>query len=102
MGLDIALVNYKGEVLDSVGDPKNYLHKLLPAASEDSDSLLGWVDWYADTSFNHLQMKRFLAEWDELAERAETPEEQELIAHVRKLAVRCQNDLLLHLKFIGD
>ena len=101
MGLGVALVNFRGEILDRVDDPKNFLHRLLPPADEDADSLLSKVDWYGDTYFNHLQMQHFLTEWDQLARRAQTPEEQALVAGVRNLAVLCQNDVTV-LRFIGD
>lgn len=104
MGLGIAIVDFVGEILDRVDDPHNFLHRLLPPASEESDSMLSKVDWYGDTYFNYLQMKRFLAEWDEMAGRAKTPEERGLISGVRKLAVRCREDRgnVNVLRFIGD
>ena len=74
MGLGIALEDFKRETLDRVDDTQNFLHRLLPPASEDSDSLLARIDWYGDTYFNYLQMRQFLCEWDELANRAQTPE----------------------------
>jgi hypothetical protein len=90
MGLGIAVVTFTGEIVDRVDDPRNFPHRLLPPADEDSDQLLAKVDWYGDTYFNYLQMKRFLREWDEMGKRARTTEEQTLIAVVRKFAVRCQ------------
>ncbi|MGH9684130.1 MAG: hypothetical protein ACRD4S_11040 [Candidatus Acidiferrales bacterium] len=101
MGLGIALVNFTGEVLDRIDDPDNFLHRLLPPADEESDSVLSKIDWYGDTYFNYLQMKRFLKEWDQLAERAKTPEEQALMTAVRTLAFHCQNDRDI-LRFVGD
>ena len=101
MGLNIVLVNYNGEKLESISDPKNFLHRALPPADEDSESLLAKIDWYGDTFFNYLQMRRFLAEWDRLSGRAETPEEHELVVGVGRLAARCQKDRGI-LKFVGD
>lgn len=101
MGLDITLLDYRGETIESIGDPKNFLHRILPAADEDSDNLLTKIDWYGDTFFNYLQMKRFLAEWEPLAVRATTAEEQEFLASIQRLAIRCQQDRGI-LKFIGD
>jgi hypothetical protein len=77
------------------------VHKLLPPADEASESVLAKIDWYGDTYFNYLQIKRFLEEWDQLEQRAETSEEKALIVGVRQLAVRCQDDRNL-LRFIGD
>ncbi len=101
MGLGIALEDFKRETLDRVDDTQNFLHRLLPPASEDSDSLLARIDWYGDTYFNYLQMRQFLCEWDELANRAQTPEERALLSGVRNLASRCQKDRNI-LRFVGD
>jgi hypothetical protein len=89
------------EVLDRVDDPHNFLHGLLPPADEESHQLLAKIDWYGDTYFNYLQMKIFLDEWDQLARRAQTPEERTLLDEVRRLALRCQKDREI-LRFIGD
>jgi hypothetical protein len=101
MGLNIVLTDCNGKVLERIDDPKNLLHKLLPPADEASESVLAKIDWYGDTYFNYLQAKRFLEEWDQLKQRAESLEEKTLIVSVRQLAVRCQNDRDL-LRFIGD
>jgi hypothetical protein len=101
MGLNIVLTDCNGEPMESIDDPKNFLHKLLPPADEASDSVLAKIDWYGDTYLNYLQIKRFLEEWDQLEQRAESSEEKALIVALRRLAVRCQNDRGL-LRFIGD
>jgi hypothetical protein len=101
MGLGIVLTDCSGKFLERVGDPKNFLHKLLPRADEASESVLAKIDWYGDTYFNYLQVKRFLEEWDQLEQRAESPEEKALLVGVRQPAVRCRSDRNL-LRFIGD
>lgn len=101
MGLNIVEIDFSGKALESIADPRNLLHKLLPPADEQSDTLLTKIDWYGDTYFNYLQLKRFLAEWDELGQSAQTPEEKELVTGVRRIAQRCQKDRGL-LRFIGD
>jgi len=101
MGLSILVTDYSGTVFERIDDPKNALHKLLPTCDEESASLLAKIDWYGDTYFNYLQIKGFLAEWEELGKRAETPEENALVNGVRRLAKRCQADRSL-LRFIGD
>ena len=101
MGLGIALVDFRGEILDRVDDTKNSLHKLLPSVDEQSESILAKIDWYGDTYFNYLQMKRFLTEWQQLTERARSTEEQALVTTVANLARRCQSDRNI-LRFVGD
>lgn len=61
--------------------------------------LLHYVDPYGDTYFNGLQMEDFLADWDDL--RPEPAEQQQWTA-VRDMAVRCQKEPHLYLRFIGD
>jgi hypothetical protein len=102
MGLSIILETETGKKIDSAGDPHNFLHKLLPLPGEQPDSMMGSIDWYGNTCFNHLQMKRFLAEWDQLVGRAQSPEVKDLLSQVRELAVRCSKERTYHLKFIGD
>jgi len=104
MGLGIVLMDFLGEILDRVDDTGNFLHRALPPADDESESTLAKIDWYGDTYFNYLQMKRFLAEWHQLAQLAQlaqTPDEQALVAAVNGLAHRCQRDRGL-LRFIGD
>jgi hypothetical protein len=101
MGLAVALENERGEQLDSVTDPKNHLHRLLGPHQGDG-SLLGQIDWYGDTTFNRVQMPLFLSAWRELAQRAESPEETQLVDDIRALAERCEDGVHLYLKFIGD
>lgn len=102
MGICIALQTEIGETVELIPDDKQLLHKLLPLPDDEPDSMLGWIDWYGNTLFNHLQMKRFLAEWDELAQRAKTVEEKVLLSRIRELAVRCREERTLNLRFIGD
>ena len=101
MGLDINLEKERGEVLTTVGDPKNLLHRLLQRALPD-EPLLAEIDWYGNTTFNRLQMRRFRAEWETLAKHAMSAEEAKLVAEVDELAERCEGGMHLYLKFIGD
>jgi hypothetical protein len=101
MELGIVLTDCNGDFIERLDDLNNFLHKLLPPADEASESVLAKIDWYGDTYFNYLQVKRFLEEWDQLGHSAKSPEEKGLIVGVWRLAVRCRNDRLL-LRFIGD
>lgn len=102
MGIYVALRTERGEEVASVSDARNILHALLPQPYTDPDSMLGWIDWYGNTMFNHVQMKRFLAEWDGLSERVSEPEGKALLASIRDLAERCQVEGTLYLWFNGD
>ncbi len=67
--------------------------------SNGSFTLLHYLDPYGDTYFNHVQMSDFLGDWDSL--RPEAAERQQWTV-VRDMAVRCQNEPHLYLRFIGD
>jgi hypothetical protein len=101
MGFDINLERENGEVLASIEDPTNILHRLLERCSGD-DSHLVEIDWYGDTTFNRLQIPRFLVEWETLSQHSKSPDEAKLLADVRTLAERCADGVHLYLKFVGD
>jgi hypothetical protein len=60
------------------------------------------IDDNGDTTFNRLQMGRFLEEWAQLHEMARTSEERAFVSGVEELARRVQNGVHLYLKFLGD
>ena len=102
MGLCIALEKENGQAIETLLDEKNLLHKLLPTENGESHSMLMFIDWYGNTVFNRLQMKRFLVEWASIVERAHTADEKSLVADIKALALRCEEGVHMYLKFIGD
>lgn len=102
MGLRIVLETERGEPLDSIEDPKNLLHRILPAFEDKSFQLLRFIDWYANTVFNELQIDTFLAEWGRLEQTVQTEEEATLLNNIKDLARRCKEEPHLYLKFYGD
>jgi hypothetical protein len=57
MGIEAVLETEDGEQLDSVGDPTNVLHRVLPKAGDPSFQCLSCIDWYGDTVFNYLHFR---------------------------------------------
>ena len=102
MGLGITLQDESGAELESLTDPKNYLGKLLPKNGDPTYPMLASIDFYGDTVFNRMQMDRFLVEWSDVSTKANAPEERSLVSAVERLARRCQDEVHLYLKFIGD
>lgn len=102
MGIKVVLESEDGKPVEDVGDPTNILHRLLPSPEDKSFQYLRFIDWYGDTVFNRLQMESFLAEWKRLATAATTVEDKNLITHIENLAIRCQKEPHLYLKFYGD
>lgn len=101
MAIEVALQNERGEVLVIVHDSRNLMPRLLERSMAD-EPFLGQIDWYGDTVFNRVQMPLFLSAWRALAQQAQTPDETKLVREIRELAERCESDVHLYLKFIGD
>ena len=75
----------------------------VPVPTGDTSyNLLCYIDPYGDTVFNRLQMDVFLLEWERLRAMARTPEQLEAWSGVRDLARKCNDDVHLYLRFIGD
>ena len=102
MGLDISLQDEDGEILESVGDPNNILHELLPSFTDYSYQCLRFIDWYGNTIFNRFQIDVFLAEWKRLYSKAHTENEREILFRIEELAKMCQSEPHFYLKFEGD
>jgi hypothetical protein len=99
MGIDVNLQDERGVVIESLHDEKSLLNKLLPRGDR---SLLSRIDPYGDTTFNRLQMDQFLSEWNELKKREIAPDQAKHLEKIETLALRCQREVHLYLKFIGD
>ncbi len=81
----VSVSNYKtkcGGKIDGVYDPKNLLDALLPDIDADTFPMLSSLDPYGDTTFNYLQMRRFLQEWTEVSTKAQSPEERDLFSKI--------------------
>ena len=101
MGIEVALQDERGRVLEIVYDSRNLMPRLLER-SLALEPFLTQIDWYGNTVFNRLQIPRFLSAWQVVARQAENDEEATLVAEVRTLAKRCEDSVHLYLKFIGD
>ena len=102
MGFGIELQDEWGGKIEGVYDPKNLLDRLLPEINLDSSPMLSSLDPYGDTTFNSLQMRRFLQEWVGVGAKAQSLEEKELVSKIESLARRCRSEVHVYLKFIGD
>ena len=96
----IQLLTERGELVEELTDPQGLLDSLLP--TEYSPLLLGGLDRYGDTTFNWIQMKAFLIEWEGVEAKASTEEEKRIVAEVKRLALRCREGNREYLKFLGD
>ena len=64
--------------------------------------LLGGIDPFGKTVFNHLQMEAFLAEWERAKDRARDEAQKESWTRVKEMAEACRQDRDLYLRFVGN
>jgi hypothetical protein len=104
LGIEIQLQDEYSCRIDGVADSSGQLSKLLPAMNGDGSSyaLLSGIDPYGDTTFNRIQMPRFLSEWALLISQAQSSEQVEVVIIVTRLAERCADEVHTYLKSIGD
>jgi hypothetical protein len=80
-----------------------HVNRLLPEPNNHDDyPFLRSLDAYGDTTFNRLQMPRFLKEWASISLKATTADEQAIVSAVEALARRCRDEVHTYLKFVGD
>jgi len=89
---------------DDLGERGDWvmLHSVIPSRDEHDFPLLSGIDPYGKTVFNHLQMERFLEEWQRVHERARDESQQEAWQRVRDMATACKEDRDLYLRFVGN
>jgi len=102
MGLCVALRSESGEQTDLIADEKNLIPGLLGGPDWRDFPMLASIDRYGDTTFNSVQIERFLVEWNTLFQRATTSEETNLLQAVKSLAERSLLKVHQYLVFIGD
>jgi hypothetical protein len=89
---------------DDLGERSDWimLHGVIPARDEKGFPYLRGIDLYGKTVFNHLQMEMFLEEWERVHERAHDEAQKEGWQKVKDMALACQQDRDLYLKFVGN
>jgi hypothetical protein len=97
-------VSYVVKLEDDLGERSEWvlLHGVLPGRAEREFPLLRCVDPFGKTLFNHLQMESFLEEWERLRDRARDDTQRDAWEKIRELALSCQQDRDLNLRFVGN
>jgi hypothetical protein len=98
----VALVDEDGNIQQEVEGDTHELDALLRAVSKESGICVRFIDQYADTVFNSLQMEPFLSEWSEVEDMAPLGKPKDIATVVRSLAQKCRAAPHLYLKFFGD
>jgi hypothetical protein len=89
---------------DDLGERSDWimLHGVIPGRDEKDFPYLRGIDLYGKTVFNHLQMEMFLEEWERVRERARDESQKDAWQKVKDMALACQDDRDLYLKFVGN
>jgi hypothetical protein len=89
---------------DDLGERSEWvmLHGVVPAPGEGDFPLLGGIDPFGKTVFNHLQMEAFLGEWERAKDRVRDDNQLEGWKKVKQMAETCKTDRDLYLRFVGN
>jgi hypothetical protein len=90
MGIDaVALETEEGEEIDSISDPKNTLHGVLPQPDDATFPCLRFVEKYYDTVFNPRQMAEVVKEIDRIVTKlGPAHEARPVLEKIREMASR--------------
>jgi hypothetical protein len=102
MGIVVVVEDERGKTVASLADSTNILHSLLPAQDDISFRCLNRVDWHGNTTFNRHQVRDVHQELKRLATGGRSVEELRLIRKIEALAMQCEAEPHLYLKFYGD
>jgi len=108
MGLIVKLQDEFGEVLEEIQDRKDLLGPYIPALRDETYHCLRFIDRWGNAYFNQLQMNTFQTEWERLSGTVQESDKdvevavKKLFEQVRELAIKCQKEPHLYLKFEGD
>jgi hypothetical protein len=100
--MSVVLEGETGTALQTVDDPRNLLHRVLPPPEDASYQWISTIDWYGDTTFNRLQAPLVRAEWQRLIGVAREPEAKALLQRIDELLERCSSEVHLYVTFSGD
>ena len=89
---------------DDLGERSEWvmLHGVVPSVGDENFAILGGIDPFGKTVFNHLQMKTFLKEWELVKDRVRDESQLEAWNKVKSMAELCRDDRDLYLRFVGN
>lgn len=102
MAFNVTLEDERRALIERLEDPTGVLNSVLPRADDLDFPFLRTIDPYGDTILNRPQMEPFLDEWRQLMKSNLTEEYFDVLRKVEGLAVRCENEVHLYLRFQGD
>jgi hypothetical protein len=114
MGLNLRWEDGRGNRLEEIIDPLDFLGTALFTVDTEGTICLRFIDPYDDTVFNQMQVPVLIEELKALKEqisdrgwtsvsRGRTPEKvRDHLQQLIELAERCRGEGIGHLIFIGD
>jgi hypothetical protein len=103
MVFKIAVEDERGKQLAEVVESAELLIDLIKRSKlAAASTCMKYIDPYADTVFNSLQMEPFLEELHALSTIAESDEEKDLLRAIEQLANMVKEEVHSYLKFYGD
>ena len=102
MGMCIALETESHDQKELIGDDQNLLNRLIGYPDAKQFPMLASIDWYGNTTFNRMQLRRFLVEWETLYDKTSTLEERALLDAIKQLSEKALEHVHHCMVFIGD
>mgnify|MGYP003525289577 CR=1 FL=1 len=102
MPMTIRIETETGGAVKEAADVHNVITGLVGAADGPPLLLAKYIDPYADTVFNSLQIPDLLSDLRALAQCAKSEAQRSKLLEVMELARSCDSDPHLYLKFYGD
>ena len=101
MAIKAILQTIDGKKENEVVDSRYSLASIWPFGDQ-SFPLLQYIDPYGNTVFNGLQMPEVQKELELLIGKALSDEQRDTLGQIRDLAVSCQKEPHMFLRFRGD
>ena len=102
MPIIIELDDSQGEVIETLDDTEDVLHRTLPYYDDMTFRLLNKIDWYGDTEFEAAQATVLLRELDRIMPKAAGPDAIRFLNELKPIVTRCDASPGSKLKFLGD
>jgi hypothetical protein len=103
MGIDLQWISERGEILESIPDPRKMVAKIVAAATGVKASMcLRFIDPYGDTIFNRAQMAVLREELLTVSEESLDADAREHWKMIVELTKKAESEVHTYLKFYGD
>jgi hypothetical protein len=98
----IKLEDNLGNTLDVLYDSVFLVDDILVSISQKQRGLLQHIDPYGDTVFNGIQVEAMMPELDAAFLVPKSKEATEILEALKRMAIKCNEDVHQFIKFFGD